>query len=64
LRRFATRMLWFGWKCNDIRRLGIDLDEDTNNMDDEDFKNMFEYQKQMKELMIDKIYEKSGDFIS
>jgi hypothetical protein len=64
LRRFATRMLWFGWKCNDIRRLGIDLDEDTHNMDDEDFKNMFEYQKQMKELMIDKIYEKSGDFIS
>ena len=59
VRRFANRMLWFGWKCDDIRSLGLELDE-WDDMDDEDFREMLEYQKEMKQLMIDKIYDKSG----
>ena len=60
LRRFANRMLWFGWKCNEIRRIGLELD-DCEDMDEEDVKKMVEYQKDIKQLMIDKIYYKSGE---
>jgi len=60
IRRFANRMLWFGWKCDDIRSLGLELDE-GNDMDEDDFIKMLEYQKEIKQLMIDKIYDKSTD---
>ena len=58
VRRFANRMLWFGWKCKEIRRLGLELD-DFKDIDEDDLKEILEYQKEVKQLMIEKIYDKS-----
>ena len=56
LRHFANKMTWIGWHCNEIRKLGIPLDEE---IDEDDFKNILAYQKEVENLMIDKIISKS-----
>ena len=63
LRRFANKMTWVGWKCNDIKKLGISLDTDDE-LDEEDYKIILDYRKEIDNLMIDKIVSKSESFFS
>ena len=51
LRRFAHQMLWIGWNCQEIRRIGLDL----NDPEDED--ETRKKQKDMTNIMLDRIYE-------
>ena len=53
LRRFSHQMLWFGWNCNEIRKIGLDLNYPD---DDEEMKRKT---KSMTKIMLEKIYEKT-----
>ena len=55
-RRFANKMVWIGWHCNEIRKLGVPIEEE---IDEDDIKNMFAYQKEVEDLIIDKIHEQT-----
>ena len=51
LRCFGHQMLWYGWTCNEIRKLGIDL----NDADDEE--EMNRRRKEITKIMLEKIYD-------
>ena len=51
LRCFGHQMLWYGWTCNEIRKLGIDL----NDADDEE--EMKRRRKEIMKIMLSKIYD-------
>jgi hypothetical protein len=56
-RRFAKLMIWLGWHCEEIRKIGTPLSDEE--MDDDDYKKMFSYQKDMDDLMLDKICDQT-----
>jgi len=51
LRSFAHKMMWYGWKCLEIQRMGIELNEPD---DDEEMKRR---KKEMIMLLLDGIYK-------
>ena len=51
LRCFGHQMLWYGWTCNEIRKLGIDLN------DAEDEEEMKRRRKEIMKIMLEKIYD-------
>jgi hypothetical protein len=53
LRCFGHQMLWYGWTCNEIRNLGIEL----NDPDDDD--ELHRRIKAIKTVLLEKIYMKS-----
>ena len=53
LRQFAHQMLWYGWSCNEIENLGLELNEPD---DSDESKRR---QRIMNKLIINKIYEHS-----
>ena len=58
VRRFANKMLWFGWNCRELRNIGLHFDE-RKDMDEEDLNEMFEFQKQINKLILLTIYDNS-----
>ena len=52
LRCFGHQMLWYGWTCNEIRKLGIDL----NDADDDEERNR--RRKEIAKIMLEKIYDR------
>jgi len=58
VRRFANKMLWFGWNCRELRNIGLHFYE-RKDMDEEDLNEMFEFQKQINKLILLTIYDNS-----
>ena len=55
LRRFAHQMLWFGWNCHEIRKIGLNLN------DPEDEEEINKKKKAMTKIMLEHIYQHTDD---